>query len=136
MEGLEVEIDEIVVANGERGRGPRDAGLAERLLERQVGAVWLAFLAGCLVTMVLNHLLELPPYRLSPVVAVLFGVALCGLGTVLPGWFYGGAAASLLVAPLMVLVVPYEFLLFGIVLFVALLIPALGHPPGEQERAP
>ena len=95
------------------------------LVERQVTNVWRAFLLGCLVVAVLDVLIDQEPLYLSPVIAVLGGMALFVMANLLYGWFYFGAFACFLAAILMLYAGDYDLLILGVVLFLTLLVPSL-----------
>lgn len=101
-------------------QGPRRD---DTLVERQVGGVWLAFLIGCLFTALLNYLMGLAPFQLSPLIAVLAGVALFAMACILSGWFYVGAVGCFAASLAMAYTAPFDFAILGAVMFTALLIP-------------
>ncbi len=103
----------------------RGASRDDTLVERQVGIIWLSFLIGCIVTAVLSHLLGLKPFELSPMIAVIAGVAMFAMGGVLSGWFYVGALLCFAAAPLMVFAAPFDFAVLGIAMFISLFVPAV-----------
>ena len=61
------------------------------------------------------------------------GVANLVVADLLSGWFYLGALACFGAAVVMVFLVPYDFLLLGVVFFITLIVPGLKY---HGERSP
>jgi len=96
-------------------------------VERQIAHVWAGSTIGSIGLFLVEMLLKLPVLTLSPVLAVMAGMAFLVKAATLSGSFYIYAVASFITALLMAYYPPTGLFLFGIVSAAGFFIPGLKY---------
>lgn len=111
----------------------RDGGTLTPL-EKQVSQVWGLFAVTAVLTGIVNHLMGLDTMQLLPVVALQCGLAFCCMAAILGGSFYPMGIACFVLGVLMTFIPTAATLVFGIMIGIGLLIPAIRYAePSHKE---
>ncbi len=102
-------------------------------VERQIAHVWGAGLIGVSLLFPIEWLLGMRPLELSPLLAVISGMAFLIKGGILTGWFYFQALALFACALPMALFPEVAHLLFGVVAAASFFVPGLQYHRQRQR---
>lgn len=96
-------------------------------IEKQLGQVWMMFGVTAILTGILNHQMELETLRLLPLVVLECGLTFCCMAAILGGSFYPLGIACFAVALFMPDNPAIGTAVFGVMLCVGLMIPAIKY---------
>jgi serine/threonine-protein kinase len=112
----------------------RRRGGPVRFVERQIGHAWAAGVAASIAMFVLEVLMDEPPLKFSPLLAVAAAMVFLFQAGVLAGLFYFAALAMFATAVLMAVFPQVGVLLFGVVTAACFFFPGLKYYRRLQSR--
>lgn len=104
-------------------------------IEKQVGQVWAMFTVTAVLTAVINHMLDLEPLRLFPIVLLECGFAFCCMAAILGGSFYPVGFACFVIALIMPISPAYGTAISGVLIAIGLLVPAIKYKRREEAKS-
>jgi serine/threonine-protein kinase len=96
-------------------------------VERQIAHLWAGSMIAIGFLFWVERLLDLPPLKLSPVLAIVSGSIFLAKGGILSGRFYFQAVALFITAPVMAVFPTYDILIFGVVSALSFFVPGLKY---------